>query len=150
MIYGTITKKETYDFLQGRLKKCFEYIQEHSLKDMALGRYELEGDALYMNLQEFETMPSEGRTYEAHRKYLDLHFIVDGAERVDVNFLDRMQLESYDETKDLAVLNGDAAGFVILREGDFMINYPADAHRPAGMEDHPQKIRKAVFKIRYE
>lgn len=149
MIYGTIGKNDTYDFLNGRLEKCFAYIKEHSLEKMELGRYELEGDDLFMNLQEFETMPSEGRTYEAHKRYLDLHYIVNGAEKIDVNFLGSMKLESYDEEKDLAILTGEAAGTVILRKGDFCICYPSDVHRPAGMEYRPEKIRKAVFKIRY-
>ncbi len=148
MIYGNILAPETYGFLQGRLEKCFSYIKEHDLKTMELGRYELEGNDLFLNLQEFETMPSEGRTYEAHRNYLDLHYIVTGSEKIEVNFLERMKKESYDEDRDLAVLTGEASGMTVLREGDFMICYPADAHRPAGMEKTPEKIRKAVFKIR--
>jgi len=147
MIYGTIEKEETYDFLTDRLKKCFAYIKEHSLEAMELGRYELEGDDLYMNLQELETQPLEGKPFEAHRRYLDLHYIVSGAERIDVNFLGRMRQETYHEDRDLAVLTGEPSGSVLLKKGDFMICWPVDAHRPAGMENAPQRIRKAVFKI---
>lgn len=148
MVYGTIKKEETYAFLKGGLEKCFAYIKEHKLEEMSLGRYELDGGDLYMNLQELETQPLEGRPFEAHREFLDLHYIVEGAEKIDVNFLGRMHEETYHEDRDLAVLTGKADGSVLLREGDFLICWPEDAHRPAGMEDVPRRIRKAVFKIR--
>lgn len=147
MILGNISQFSDFSFLDEKIKACLAYITEHDLKALAPGRYELDGNRMYMNLEEFKTLPAKNRSYEAHQKYLDIFYIVDGMELVDVNFLDQMTQEDYNSECDRATLTGESACSAILKTGDFLICYPQDAHRPATAVGEPQIIKKAVFKV---
>lgn len=147
MIFGNLKQREELTFLEEKIKSCLAYAADHKLQDMEPGRYEIDGTRIYMNLEEFTTLSAEGRDFEAHKRYLDIFYIVDGAEQVDFNFIENMNQIYYDSEKDRASLEGDSAGSVVLRTGDFLVCYPHDAHRPAIFVGEPQKIRKAVFKV---
>ena len=45
-------------------------------------------------------------------------------------------------------MDGDKNGSVILKPGDFLVCYPSDAHRTAIAADKPEKIKKAIFKVK--
>lgn len=150
MIYGNKNQIEEFAFLDEKVKTCFEYIASHDLYAMQPGRYEIDGDRIFLNLEEFETIPAEGRDFEAHKRYLDLFYIVDGAEQVDVSFIQKLRNNGYEEARDRMSLDGDAACSLVLSEGDFLICYPHDGHRPAICVGEPAQIKKAVFKIQIE
>ncbi len=147
MIFGNIEQLSDFEFLDEKIKTCLTYVKEHELLTMEPGRYELDGNRLYMNLEEFTTISAEGRDYEAHKRYLDIFYIVDGTERVDLNFIENMEQIGYDEEKDRMSLKGERAGSIVLQTGDFLICYPHDAHQPAIFVKEAQKIKKAVFKV---
>ena len=147
MIFGNIKQISDFVFLEEKIKTCLAYAAEHDLSAMEPGRYALDGERIYMNLEEFTTLAADGRDFEAHKRYLDVFYIVDGAEQVDVNFIDNMDQVGYDTEKDRMALAGERSGCVILRAGDFLVCYPHDGHRPAIFVGEPQKIKKAVFKV---
>ena len=37
---------------------------------------------------------------------------------------------------------------IIMKRGDFLVAFPADAHRVKGQVSGPSQVRKVVFKIR--
>ncbi len=87
--------------------------------------------------------------YEAHRKYIDLHYIVEGSELIrtaDPDFLE--PLGAYDPEKDIRFFSGSAFGSYVLNSGDFMVCYPSDAHKVAIAPKEPSEIRKIVVKIK--
>ena len=45
-------------------------------------------------------------------------------------------------------MEGEKNSSVVLNNGDFLICYPADAHRTAVSIDQPKAIKKAIFKIK--
>ncbi len=153
MIYGyacdSITAVENKS-LQDRIHKVFAFIAEHDLSDMTPGRYEIEGSSLYMNLEEFTTSPAEGRDFEAHKKYVDLFYVVTGEEGVDISDIHALSSAGYNEEKDRESLNGNAQKHMVLHAGEYMTLFPADAHRPAICEGEPKPMKKAVFKIAIE
>lgn len=147
MIFGNEKQIADFAFLDEKIKRCLTYVKEHDLWAMEPGRYELDGNRIYMNLEEFTTLAAEGRDFEAHKKYLDIFYIVDGSERVDVNFIENMVQMDYNKECDRMTLTGEGVCSVVLKTGDFLICYPQDAHRPATFVGEPQKIKKAVFKV---
>lgn len=129
------------------IKKCLTYAKKNDLSSFDCGHYEIDGDNVYLNIAEFETAPVETKGWEAHRKFLDIHLILRGAEQIDVNFTLNMKPLDYLEANDFATFFGTLNGTVILKENDFLICYPTDAHRPGIAPENPEMIKKAVFKI---
>lgn len=147
MIFGNIKNLHEYDYLPVDIKKCFEYAASNNLLDFEKGSYKIDGNNLFVNIVEYETIDVENRFWEAHKNYLDLHLMLDGKEQIDVNFIGNMEEKEFVEKDDFLPLEGDKNGHVILEKDDFLICYPNDAHRTAVKVNNPKKIKKAIFKI---
>ena len=147
MIFGNIKNLHEYDYLPVDIKKCFEYAVSNNLLDFEKGSYKIDGNNLFVNIVEYETIDVENRFWEAHKNYLDLHLMLDGKEQIDVNFIGNMEEKEFVEKDDFLPLEGDKNGHVILEKDDFLICYPNDAHRTAVKVNNPKKIKKAIFKI---
>ncbi|HNX26239.1 MAG TPA: YhcH/YjgK/YiaL family protein [Phycisphaerae bacterium] len=118
----------------------------------AAGRTSIEGDDLYVNINEYETrLRGEGR-YEFHQKYIDVQVVLEGREELDVLNETNLELtEAYDETVDVGFYaRGSQAAGATLRmiPGRFAVLFPQDIHQPCiAANDEPSKVKKAVFKI---
>lgn len=148
MVFGNIRDLKDYEFLEEEIKKCFAYAKEHDLMKYEKGTHEIDGENIFVNIVEYETTNTENRFWEAHRYYLDLHLMLDGTERIDVNFIDNLEQKEFVEKDDFLPMEGTENGYVILEKGDFLLCYPKDAHRTAVKVEEPMKIKKAIFKIR--
>lgn len=148
MVFGNIRDLKDYGYLEEAVLECFEYAKTHDLLSFEKGSHEIDGDRLFVNVVEYETTLPENRFWEAHRNYLDLHFMLRGPEQIDVNFIDNMEQKEFVEKDDFLPLEGEPSSHVVLTEGDFLLCYPKDAHRTAVKVQEPVMIKKAIFKIK--
>lgn len=148
MVFGNVRDLKEFSYLEKDVLKCFAYAKNHDLLEYEKGSYKIEGDNLFVNIVEYETTTTENRFWEAHRKYLDLHLMLKGAEQIDVNFIDNLEQKEFVDKDDFLPAEGGRNGYVILEEGDFLLCYPKDAHRTAVQVNEPEAIKKAIFKIK--
>ncbi len=148
MIYARNTDAVCYRGILPGLDRALEHLTPEFLEGLAPGRLNLDGDALYVTRFEYETKPPEETFFEAHRRYLDIHVLIRGEERIDIAHPDT--LTEFDRGEDFRGYRGEAEQSVLLRPGSFLVVFPGDAHRvkmQAG--DRPEAVSKAVFKILY-
>lgn len=150
MIFGNVIHNITYSFLPESLKECFRYAREHELLSFEKGTHPIDGERLFVNIVEYQTTQPENRFWEAHRNYLDVHLMLDGQEQIDLNFIENMEQKEFVEKDDFLPMDGKPNSHVVLRAGDFLICYPEDGHRTAVAVDGPEKIKKAIFKVRID
>ena len=148
MIFGNINNLQEYSFLEKQIKKCLIYATEHDLRNFAKGRYEIEGDDLFVNVTEYTTTLEEERFWEAHRRYIDLHLMLYGQEQIDISFIQNMNLKEYLEENDFLPMDGKKNCSVVLSSGDFLICDISDGHRTGIAVEGAESIKKAIFKIR--
>ena len=148
MVFGNIRDLKDYAYLEQAVLRCFDYAADNDLLSYEKGSHPIDGDDLFVNIVEYETTTPENRFWEAHRQYLDLHLMLRGPEQIDVNFIDNMEQKEFVEKDDFLPLEGDPISHVVLNAGDFLLCYPADAHRTAVQVGDPAAIKKAIFKIR--
>ena len=148
MIFGNIQNLKEYFFLEDGIFECFRYAKEHDLNEYKKGSHEIDEKRLFVNIVEYETVEAKARFWEAHKEYLDIHLMLDGAEQIDLNFVHNMEVKDYVPQDDFLPMEGVKNGSVILRKGDFLICYPIDAHRTAVAVEESEKIKKAIFKVR--
>lgn len=87
------------------------------------------------------------RCFEAHRKDIDIHYVVEGEERFGYAHVDTLEpISEYNEEKDYILLSGEASYFT-LRPGDFCIAFPEDAHIPALPSGNTETVKKVILKI---
>ena len=91
MIFGNINHLEEFGFLEDSVKECFAYLKDHDLMAYGKGTHEIDGSRLFVNVVEYATTAPENRFWEAHKDYLDVHVMLKGQERIDVNFIQNME-----------------------------------------------------------
>ena len=141
MIYGTIYEWESCTFSDERLRECVEYVKTHDMSGMPAGRCDIDGERLYANIAEYRTTDASERFWEAHRAYLDVHVMLRGTERIDLNFLRNMETRPYVKEEDFLPMDGEEIESVTIREGDFLVCFPGDAHRTGVAAGEPETIK---------
>jgi len=147
MIFGNIKDKERYNFLDERIRECFKYEIENNLNKFNTGSYKIDGDKVFVNIVSYNTVDKGERFWEAHKKYIDIHLMLDGEEKILLNHIDNLEKKPYQEDEDYLPLEGEEASMVTLEAGDFLICYPEDAHMTAVKVKNEKNIKKAIFKV---
>ncbi|EDS78392.1 conserved hypothetical protein [Clostridium botulinum C str. Eklund] len=147
MIYGNLNNKDTFKYLPKAILKIFDYAIENNLENFQLGKHEIDSDKIFVNIVQYDTTTVEKRFWEAHKRYLDVHVMLKGNERININFIDRLNKLEYIEKEDFVALQGDFKSSVVLEKNDFLICYPEDAHMTALIAEKSENVKKAIFKI---
>lgn len=87
------------------LKQLFDYVKSHDLLHTACGRIELDGDNLFINNSEPTCLTADQQVLEVHRKYIDVHILLEGKETIGWKALEDLEQEvqAYDEEKECAL-----------------------------------------------
>jgi YhcH/YjgK/YiaL family protein len=135
------------------LRKAFEFLQQTQTKDLPDGRIDIDGNRVYALVQSYESRPQNANpTFEAHRNYVDVQYVVSGSEIIGWAPLDQITItEAYD--KELDTLFGVAPGEytpVRLSAGQLVVLYPVDTHAPGLAAGEPSPVKKIVIKVTSE
>ena len=142
MIYDRLDNYKLYVKAHPLFKIAFDFLL--SYKGMEIGRYEL-SDGVFVLVQRYNNKRKEEERWEAHKKYIDLQFVVSGREKIGITRLDTLSAASeFDDMKDIGFFLGEGS-FVDLIDNEFMILYPTDAHMPAIGDG--SAVDKIVIKI---
>lgn len=112
-------------------------------------KIELPGGAYAIN-QAYETKPRSDGFFEAHRKYIDIQVVVDGAEAIEVEDIARLKVtQEYNEERDyLKLAENGLTSRLVMQAGDVAVLFPADGHMPSvTLEKQPLLVRKTVVKV---
>lgn len=150
MFSGELSLLRKYqDHLHERVYKYLEMLRNANWDEMTDGRMELyDGD--YMNIETGMTKPVEECRWEAHRRHLDIQYVVSGAENVEWAplLLGKVEEDRPDDDVYFYAAESLAAGATIHQQaGRFSIFTPEDLHRPLLAPQDPASIRKAVVKV---
>jgi YhcH/YjgK/YiaL family protein len=146
MIIDQLSHVSLYFPLSNRLEKALRFLQETDIASLPPGKIEIAGADIYATVQEFFTKPMEQGFWEAHRKYIDIHCMLEGMERIGYANIDRLRPGKYDDEKDLWFFEGQGA-FYTAAPGSFVIMMPQDAHMPGIALKDPEPVKKLVVKI---
>ncbi|MGL5964700.1 MAG: YhcH/YjgK/YiaL family protein [Fusobacteriaceae bacterium] len=133
------------------LEETIEYLRKLDFNGIPVGRHEIKGDDIFINIAEYNSFPREERIIEAHREYVDIQFITEGEEKIGFGvFSDKNVVkEKYDSSRDLLVYEKIENEFdLILTPGVFAVFFTEEPHRPCVMVDGAVKVKKYVVKIR--
>lgn len=148
MIIDRIKNADLYTGLHAHFQKAFDFLRRENLADMEDGRHTVCGSEVYALVQTYETLPADEGHHEAHRKYIDLQYVVEGEEYVGYYPLKNQNVaQEYCDDKDFALYNESSTSFILLSAGMFVILFPDDAHKPGRYLENSGKVKKIVLKI---
>lgn len=134
------------------IRFCIEFAKKNENKILSLvnGSYDVGYNNIKMNLGKYFTKSENEKFWESHKKYLDVQIMINGTEKVAINDIRDMEVKSFDEEKDLTILEGDKAFDIIMKTGDVLVFFPNDVHKPelnVSENDDSGNIRKIVTKV---
>jgi YhcH/YjgK/YiaL family protein len=148
MILDIIENVNFYKGLSPSLDRAFNYIVSTDFTRLETGKHVLNGDDLFALVNEYDTQPDSGLLLEAHRKYIDVQFMVSGRERVGyLPLQNQVPVKEYDPEKDFILFKNDCS-FFDFESGMFAVFFPGDLHMPGVCFDVPGKVRKVVVKVK--
>lgn len=135
--------------LEKRVKEAVDYIENLNIQEMELGKYVID-ENFFIMIQEYENHEECEMRYEAHKKYIDIQYIVEGEEKVYIAPIDSLEIEEeYSEEKDVMFFKDQQEVCVaVLRAGGYVVLYPRDGHKPGIKVNQSVKIKKVVGKVR--
>lgn len=147
MITGNINEAEKYYCVNKHFKEAFDVLKTFTLKSCE----NYKSSNISINVSEVVTcdLSKEGnpRVSEAHRKYLDIHYIIDGTEAIGyANIRDLKSVTEYKSEGDYQLFEGKV-NKIRLNKGDFCITFPEDAHIPFMNAEKETNVKRCVVKI---
>ncbi len=150
MILDSLRNAERVSELFPALRPLFSFVSSHDLSALRPGRIELDGERLFVNVDDSELLSASERKLEVHRRYVDVHIPVSGPETVGWRPLSSLPAEGdapFDAGRDFMFYSLPASVYFTVRPGDFYVMCPEDAHAPVIGEG---RMRKLVGKLLVE
>lgn len=147
MIYDSLKHLDAYRGIHSGVLRGLELLRDTDFSQLADGRYEVDGDSLFYMLQSYTNSPVNV-TPEAHKKYIDIQYMISGQEKIAVAPLEEMteEVEARPEG-DIWFYRGPLSE--LLLSGDkFAVLWPGDAHAPGIAVGEPAPCRKCVVKVK--
>lgn len=152
MILGHLKNLESdKSLLPKALRQGLEHLAAAGPAALAPGRHEIAGDDIYMSIAEYATGRKDDKKPEAHATYVDIQYIISGAEVIGWGaWTDELAVVE-DRLADQDVIFYEAVPGEVdlpLYAGMYAVFFPWDVHRPGCMADAPAVVRKAVVKVK--
>lgn len=143
MIY--ISREDEYS-AKHPLDICLNFVKKFIKEEMEPGRYELQ-NGIYCSASISQLVKKEEFFFEAHKKYVDLHYVIHGTQRMWIGNTSQMEFMSYTEEKDFVKVVGEHQVEILQTPGTAIAVFPEDAHA-LDPEYLPEKeVKKIIFKI---
>lgn len=144
-----IEEKSTCEIsVDEKISFVIEHINLLDFEKLEIGRYDLSNGIYYM-VQEYTTRPASDCGLESHKKYIDIQWIIDGQEMIQVANINRLKLKKeYDFDNDIMFWEiPKHICSCVLSKNSYLVLYPNDAHRPSLYIGSSNVVKKIVVKI---
>ena len=145
-----IKNAKNYYYLGEKFQEGFEYLLNTDMQSLENGKYEIQGEDIFVSVQDYTTkIPEEGK-FEAHKKYADIQYIIKGEAKLGYGDVKVFVPSTFYHDKNVIIFfeNTVKSSFVHAKEGDFVIFMPEDAHMPCIAVNEPLYVKNAVVKVR--
>lgn len=147
MIYDKLSNLGSYKGMNPNLDTAIDFITTHDLNELPLGKTVVDGTNVYINVMDAKASPVEERAYEIHKKYMDIQIDLVGVERIDTGDCTKMEVDEYDEEKDVAKATAVDLAQCLIGPGNFIICMAGEPHKPNIAVSEDTVLKKAVCKV---
>jgi len=146
MIVDILENGPRYFAIHQGFAKAFEFLSRSDLNQLEPGKYSIEGDSVYAIVAKEPGRRKEEAQLEIHEKYIDIQFVLAGAETMGWQAKSSCQLPAgeYDPEDDIQFFDDRPDSWFTVHPGAFAVFFPEDAHLPLVSTGD---IHKVVVKI---
>lgn len=148
MILDKVDNVQLYADMHPSIVRALKYLRDTDFTNIQNGKYPIAGDEIFSIVNDYRTKNLEDCRLEAHRKYIDIHFMAGGTEQIGYSLFNGQEpATEYDEANDFILYCGEK-NYLKLEEKMFVIFFPSDLHMPGLIVEKPEKVKKVVVKVR--
>jgi biofilm protein TabA len=132
MIIDQLSNSAKYKKLHPIFDKAFDFLSQSDFDHFENGKLEIEKDDLFAIVSRNGTSIAAEPKLEIHRKYLDIHYVIQGTELIGWKFLNicNKAVDEFKINEDYQLFDDKDFNTFKLHAGEIMIVYPNDAHAP--------------------
>ena len=147
MILDKLTNSGLYESVHPRFKKAFDFLNSTDLAQIPLGKIELEGSDLVVNIVEVDGKTVDDARMETHINYIDIQVPVSQIETMGWKPTADLKevTQPYNSEKDLTFFADKAYNMLQIHPLEFAIFFPEDGHQPGIAQG---KLKKIIVKVR--
>jgi YhcH/YjgK/YiaL family protein len=119
------------------------------LENLTLGKHLIQDENIFAICMEYETKDQSLAKNEAHKKYIDVQYMISGSEKMLVSGIAGLKItEEYDEENDVMFYENKCTCQCLATPKHFAIFFPEDAHTPSlNIENESNSVKKVVIKV---
>jgi biofilm protein TabA len=155
MILDRLNTADRYASLHPAFAHAFAYLREANWAQLMTAsqrashhstRHSIDGDRMYVSIDSVDGRGREGARLEAHRRYIDIQFTIEGHEEIGWKPLGDCAATAgaFDAARDVTFFSDRPDSWLSLPAGHFAIFFPEDAHAPLAGRG---TLKKAIVKI---
>ena len=147
MIFDNIKNVSCYRGMSFKFDLAFDFLTKTDLFNLPCKTHEIMGEEVFAIVQDY--MTKDSGDLEAHKKYADIQFIIKGEEKIGFSPLSEVvsQKIPYNSEKDISFFDGKQYS-IVLKQGDFAVFFPQDAHAPSLVSEDSCYVKKVVIKVK--
>ena len=149
MIYDHISNIDIYRGLSPNIVLGLDFLKQMK-PDTAVGTYQI-NHRVKAIVSEYETKLENEHGYEAHRRNIDIQYLLTGEEQIACLPIERLkETKAYSDENDAAFYSADLnlqPSYLSLLPGYFAVFFPQDGHMPQLCVNKPMKVKKVVIKV---
>ena len=151
MIFESLEAAKLYYKNNQAMNLAFSSIEKFSATPFQKGTWSIDGENMYLAATEYGTTPLNAQSLmEAHRKYIDVMFLLEGQECIFCKPTEQLGhiVSSYSVEDDclLAKVDADATPNHFY-QGQVAVLFPDDAHCPGCCIDSIRQVKKLICKV---
>lgn len=147
MVIDKLSNAGQYYCLSGKIEKALKYLENTDLVNIKIGKHEIDGKNIFAIVSEYEAKNIEQGKWEAHKKYIDIQYVVSGKEKIGYAGINEMKMiGEYNEEKDILFFDGEG-DLLLVNQGTFALFAPQDVHMPGIRINNGHHVKKIVVKI---
>lgn len=148
MIYTKRKHIERYLGQYESLDTAIRHLQTADLSKLTKGRNEVDGDQVFINRFDYQTMSEEQAIWEGHAKYADMHVLLSGHEKIGVTNAEALKIIVQKPEEDFIGYEGDVEVWLPMTTEDILIVYPEDVHMVKVIDSESTLVEKACYKFK--
>ena len=147
MIVDTLENLEKYAGLNPLFAQAVEFLKSHDLNALEVGKTELQGKNLVVNVAQTNPKTKEQAKLETHNEFIDIQIPLSGIETMGYTPASCCTPAdaAYNAEKDITFFEGLAETYVTVKPGMFAIFFPQDGHAPGVT---PEGVKKVIVKVK--
>lgn len=147
MVIDRLENLEKYASLNPLFAQAIDFLKSNDLNALEIGKIELIGKDLYVNVAQTTPKVKEDAKLETHIDFIDIQVPLTGTEIMGyMPAKDCVPADApYNAEKDITFFEGLAENYITVKPGMFAIFFPQDGHAP-GIT--PDGVKKVIVKVK--